>query len=192
MPELMEHHSYKRLSYPIGDFLPDRESKKDWYDPEATSGLYHLKMEAERSPRIRIVLDSDYQWDLPIQLKELAHEINNARSVLELSDDWDGEGSKGYEESTFVQATEFVINYALWAWEKIGTIIDVPRILPGPDGTIDLYWKKDEYDLLVNIPEAPNTIVGFYGDDKEATYIEGHFDIKKSYNQSIFLSLIAQ
>lgn len=102
--------------------------------------------------------------------------INASRNILELEDDWDGEGSRSYLIETWTRATEFLRLYALRSWERHGTIIDAPRILPGPDGSIDIHWKSGLHELLVNIPVDPTKPASFYGDDYGIARIEGTFD----------------
>jgi len=42
--------------------------------------------------------------------------------------------------------------------------IFIPSIQPVSDGSIDIYWKTDEYELLVNIPPEIDILVNLYGE----------------------------
>jgi hypothetical protein len=101
--------------------------------------------------------------------------LARAEWMLNLEDDWDGEGSVGFSKITFNRAADFLRRYATGAWKRAGTIIPVPEILPGPDGSIDILWKTEGYELLVNIP-AENKLASFYGDDLRDANIKGTFD----------------
>ena len=139
----------------------------------------------------KINLTPHYTVTLPVIFKELTNQIEASISLLNLKDNWDEEGSEGYRESTLIKSVDFLTKYALWIWEMMEIVIDTPKFLPGPNGSIDLFWEKDNYDLLINIPVPPNNIAGFYGDNKKDTQIEGKFNLK-SYNQGIFLCLLNQ
>lgn len=95
----------------------------------------------------------------------LEAEIEQAKRILELGDDWDGEGSPGYSEETFNRADAFLRTHAEGLWESYGIRLPVPRIGPGPDGSVDLHWKLPSRELLVNIPADPNEVPTFYGDN---------------------------
>ena len=43
---------------------------------------------------------------------------------------------------------------------------DAPEILPGPGGSIDLHWKTDARELLINVPADPQDTISYYGDDR--------------------------
>ena len=114
----------------------------------------------------------------------LKAEIDQAKRILELKDDWDGEGSPGYSEDTFNRAIAFLTTHAQWLWESCGICLPVPRIGPGPDGSIDIHWKQTSWELLVNIPADASEMATFYGDNYEAQKIRGSLD-PKNFNLGI-------
>lgn len=116
--------------------------------------------------------------------KGLKAEIEQAKRILELEDDWDGEGSSGYSEDTFNRAVAFLTTHAEWLWESCSKRSPAPRIGPGPDGSIDLHWKQPSWELLVNIPADANEMATFYGDNYEAQKIRGSLD-PKNFNLGI-------
>ncbi len=97
--------------------------------------------------------------------KGLKAEIEQAKRILELEDDWDGEGSLGYSEDTFNRAVAFLTTYAERLWESDGIPLPVPRIGPGPEASIDLYWKRPRWELLVNIPADPSEAASYSAED---------------------------
>lgn len=99
--------------------------------------------------------------------------IDASRKLLELQDDWDEEGSPRYSEQTWQRATQFLRNHARWLWEQHDIILDAPRIAPGPHGSIDIYWKAEEADLLLNIPADPAKPLTCYGDSKSGFKVSG-------------------
>jgi len=114
----------------------------------------------------------------------LKAEIEQAKRILELQDDWDGVGSPGYSEDTFNRAIAFLTMEAEGLWESWGIRLPVPRIGPGPDGSIDLHWKQPSWELLVNISADANEMAVFYGDNYGAQKIRGSLD-PKNFNLGI-------
>jgi hypothetical protein len=96
---------------------------------------------------------------------DLAAEINASRSMLELEDDWDGEGSPGYEEATWRRAVDFLVRNASRLNNEYGLALQSPRIRKGPRGSIDLHWHVTDRELLVNIPAKQGLPADYYGDD---------------------------
>lgn len=102
--------------------------------------------------------------------------IDRSKSILDLKEDWDGEGALAYSNEVWERAVRFVRRYALKSYERFGSIVNAPRILPGPNGSIDVHWKEKNFELLVNIPTDPKELASFYGDDYSAARIKGTFD----------------
>lgn len=111
--------------------------------------------------------------DLPDELQRIRHEIVASRYMLSLSGDDLDEGASPYTESTWRRAADFLAKNAWWAFVNLGRRIDAPRVLPGPQGSIDLHWDVPAYELLINIPDDANTPAGFYGDDRGTISIKG-------------------
>ncbi len=105
----------------------------------------------------------------------LESEIDRSRWILGLPEDWDGEGTEAYTESTWQRAVAFLKQQAAHVRE-CGSELDIPRILPGPEGSIDLHWEKPDYELLINIPRDPQRRATFYGDDRVSLQIKGTLD----------------
>lgn len=96
----------------------------------------------------------------------LEHAIAASRSILDLSDDWDGEGARPFREATWLRAAAFLRDQAAQA-VTFGIRLPVPFIGAGPgDGSIDLLWRIEGFELLANVPEDPQAPVTFYGDDR--------------------------
>lgn len=98
-------------------------------------------------------------------IAHLADEIEASRSMLELEEDWDGEGSPGYEEATWRRAVDFLVGNASRLNDEYGVAIESPRIRKGPRGSIDLHWRMPDRELLVNIPADHGLPADYYGDD---------------------------
>ena len=83
-----------------------------------------------------------------------------------------------------------MLEYSKAIWEEDSVLIDAPKILPGPDGSIDLLWDKQSYRLLLNIHPHPEQIVSFYGDNRTAVpHIKGDFYLSDEPVRAIMLLL---
>jgi hypothetical protein len=64
----------------------------------------------------------------------------------------------------------------------------LPIIAPGPDSSVELYWKIGKVDLIINFPADNLKIATFYGDDQNSTVLRGTFPVEKP-QLGIFLTL---
>jgi len=103
---------------------------------------------------------------------ELREAIESSKYILDLEDDFDGEGSPKYSKETWERAVEFVLHYERELREK-GKNIEIPRICPGFNGAIDLYWKAENKEILAKIPVSPDKEIAYYGDDFGENKIKG-------------------
>jgi len=136
------------------------------------------------------ILESTWIDELYKSFTTFYKEIEDAKAkILNLKENWDGEGGKRYNEETLDRAAEFIKKLSFYLWRKTQKLISSPNIFPGPDGSIDIHWKNAKFDLLVNIPENPNETATFSSDDYEKNTVKGTFDHKK-INPVLFYWLI--
>jgi hypothetical protein len=43
-------------------------------------------------------------------------------------------------------------------------------------GSIDLHWKNDRFELLINVPRDPDSPMAYYGDDYGVDSVKGTFE----------------
>ncbi|MDQ2830728.1 MAG: hypothetical protein M3Y74_16985 [Chloroflexota bacterium] len=133
---------------------------------------------------------------IPLELGDIQRAIQEAQTILDLQDDWDGEGSAGYAASTLKRASEFVLDNALRLWRSQRLHIPAPVIGPGPDGSIDIHWQLATRTLLVNVPANADKPATFYGSDRTSrdksarNVIEGFLDTSVQH-QWLLMWLIA-
>ena len=116
-------------------------------------------------------------------------EIERSKSILTLEDDWDGEGSSGYELATWQRTTNYLKQNALRLWDSLHIALDTPNLSAGPDGSFDIDWKTDKRDLLINIPEDQTKLADFYGSNKAGQIVKGDLDISNP-NQWLLIWLM--
>lgn len=120
----------------------------------------------------------------------LEAEIERSKEILELQDDWDGEGAVGYSPATLDRAILFLKEHRAGLWRSYGSRLPVPTIGPGPVGSIDLYWKQRDWELLINIPADIQESATFYGNKYGSQKIKGAFDPAK-FTSAIAVWLMA-
>jgi len=102
---------------------------------------------------------------VPAALESVARAIEASRSLLELEDDWDGDGTPGFAEQTWHRAADFVARGAAQLLERNGIVTDDIEILPAAEGGLGIDWRTTSRELLVTVPADPSQDARFYGDD---------------------------
>jgi hypothetical protein len=119
------------------------------------------------------------KWERPTKRDEdieLKAEIDRAKKILELTDDWDGEGTAPYSKASLDRAINFLSAHSIKGYALCSYYPPAPKIGPGPNGSVDLHWKRKTWELLVNIPADDAQMAVFYGDDYGVSKIKGSFD----------------
>lgn len=99
--------------------------------------------------------------------------IEKSRKLLELPNDWDGEGSPEYAFATWSKAVSFIQSSSISLWRDHKKSVDAPKILPGPDGSIDVLWKNEQRELLINFPVDADEAFAYYGDNAIGQIVKG-------------------
>jgi hypothetical protein len=126
---------------------------------------------------IGIMLQQTLIGTLPINLAYLAKSIETSKSILNLKDNWDDEGSEKYETSTWIAAVNFLIEYSKTLFNEYTIETPSPKIYQGPRGSIDILWEVEKYRLLVNINKNGEDAM-FYADNYNNQTSEGVFKLK--------------
>lgn len=147
-------------------------------------GLDEVENYVDALPARRSIRKLNAATSALIPLDEI---IEASRAILELEVDED-EAQAPYAEETWTRAVEFLRRNAKWVWDTFSRVIDLPEILPGPGGSIDLHWDYPGYEMLINIRADPNAKAGFYGDDRGQMCIKTKFDLN-TFNHGLLLWL---
>jgi hypothetical protein len=102
---------------------------------------------------------------VPSALVAVAQALEASHSLLELEDDWDGEGAAGFSEQTWRRAADFVAQGTTQLLDRNGIATDDIETLPAADGALGIDWRTARCELLVTVPADANTDALFYGDD---------------------------
>jgi hypothetical protein len=115
--------------------------------------------------------------ELPQEFSEFQMKIDESMSrILALEQNFDEKNSPPYEKSTLNRAISFIKKLAYSVWKLNQMIIPIPKILPGPEGSIDVCWKTPTFQLLINFPMDLDEPASYYGDDYGKNTTEGIFD----------------
>lgn len=103
--------------------------------------------------------------------------IEASRKILQIEENWDGEGGRGYSEVTWKRAIKFVRDIATPFVVRHRKQIQPPKITAGPDGSIDVRWTSEKRTMLLNFPVDESMPPDFFGHDKGQDVIKGTLDL---------------
>lgn len=103
------------------------------------------------------------EWLHPNQ-ESLEVAIARSLSMLDIIPDSHEENMSGYSEDTWSRATGLLQAVSIEYWLKNRKVMAIPRIAPGPDGTIDIYWRIPILRLIINVPKEANSPANYYGE----------------------------
>jgi hypothetical protein len=121
------------------------------------------------------MLNIQERREVPLKLQQ---RLDKAREILDYQDDWDGEGSPPVDPNAWEFAERFLIDgMSDLAPDKFEDDL-LPRISPGPDGSVDVVWMSEHIYLLMNFHEDDSRpVADFYGRVKNTGHeIEGTLD----------------
>ncbi len=112
---------------------------------------------------------------LPLELSSLIECVKKLEKILDLEDNWNGINSESYSLETWVASVSFLLNYGKEVYSEFRSIIDIPKIYPSTNGSIDIDWETDNYGFLINIAKGGEKAT-YYADDKALQMTEGVFN----------------
>jgi hypothetical protein len=107
---------------------------------------------------------------------EIDKAIAESEYILALGDDFDDSGTPAYTRAALDRATRFLREFAAAAFREFRCHLVAPYIDPGPNGSIDLHWKRGSFELLVNVPIDPDRHPTYYGDDYGVSTVKGEIN----------------
>jgi hypothetical protein len=116
------------------------------------------------------------------QDSDLEKAIEDSTYIRALPENWDDAGSLAINPRTWERAVTFLRASSLRLLQECGMHLEVPQILPGPAGSVDVHWQNDHFLMLINIrPAGPSD---FYGETRDGLTIKGTF-IPETHDQGI-------
>jgi len=112
----------------------------------------------------------------PVGPSDLEAAIQRSRGMLDLPDNWDDDGGSRIDAATWERVTSFLRDNTLHLWSEEHVYAGAPLIFPVGDGSIDIHWRDERRQLLINVPAAGDEPIEFYGDDRGRTVVKGIVD----------------
>lgn len=127
--------------------------------------------------------------ELPAALQRVNTVVAESRHMLELRENWDGEGATAISEATWQRAIDFVLRTSTELCDRFQVSPPVPDLAPVPDGSVDIDWRFDGHELVVNVPTDSSASAEYYGDDGNGgRSIKGRLDLN-AQNHWLFVWL---
>lgn len=105
------------------------------------------------------------KYDIPVRLKHIAQQIEDAKVILEYKDDWDDEGAMATDINTFEKAVNFVVQYSVFVYNNYATILKEPYIDILRDGSVSVHWEAAENaQLLIVFKKDKNELAYYYAE----------------------------
>lgn len=104
--------------------------------------------------------------------------------ILNLKENWDDDGAEMFTIATFQRVSGLLKRFYQDLWNNM---VDAPfpLISPVPDGSIDINWETDKFELLINIPSMENNLVNIYGENpghpEDEIEVRINFDMVAQY-----------
>jgi len=111
---------------------------------------------------------------------ELTAELERVEKLIEKDDPEDEEQDslRDSRKAALGRTKTFLISQSKRLGKMCGLPAPVPDIDLGPNGSIDIHWKRGDWELLVNVPADTRQLAAVYGDNG-LQRIKGSFDPKK-------------
>ena len=124
----------------------------------------------------KIELNGKVVQTLPNSLLSLKKAVEKSKYILDLQPNWDGEGAEAYTESTWIKSVSFLCEFSIDISNTFGKTPVTPTIYHGPEGSIDILWKTNDLNLLLNIPKDEQAAT-FSGENSLGQEYEGSLNI---------------
>ncbi len=159
------------INHPVGhEYEGTWSYKADTLPYSGTIVIYALK-----HPQNKIYSGTDIA--IPQELSEIVTEIEKSKSLLSLKEDWDDQGALPIKASTWKNAILTLAESAKYVLLNENTIIGTPQINPGPESSIDIVGRMQNYRMIINILESAHH-AKYYGDDyNNSSVIKGELPI---------------
>lgn len=177
-----------------GDTLPHSKSRKESYIASlwVAKGGKELELDVQEigifNRSIKVEVKGNIICEIDSALNILEKNINESKYILELGDDFDGEGSIGYSVETWTRAILFISKQFNYFFKKFNIILPSPKIFHGPDGSIDMLWKQNEKIVLLNFPFNEIEKITFSASNANGDNVKGYL-MADSNSDSLLFSI---
>jgi len=139
--------------------------------------FYYNKAKSEN--KITIKLATEEIAEFPRALNKIAENIEKSKYILELENNWDGEGASKFKKNIWIKVVHFIATYSQYAFNEKNIAVGAPVITPLFDNSIDILWENEDYILIINITSNGREMSAFYHDNHKAFKRKGTFEVDK-------------
>jgi len=146
---------------------------KEFYKKERSQLTYQKfeEMNAMITKR-ELIYRGKKQTELDISLEHYTAYLHD------LEDGWDGQNARRFSTTTIKRSKSLVIKIMDYFTEQRIDFFK-PKILPVPNGSLDISWKDSKLRLIINIPRDESRLIEIYGDFKD--HPEDEIDCRLNY-----------
>jgi hypothetical protein len=162
---------------------------RDWFEIARAASCYgrasfrenpYVKLHGLFEPKLQFLevsltdddFDSNPTPQTSVEFSSVVDAVERSRTIMNLQENWDGEGAQGYSVRTWQRATGFLLKQAAYARDHRYSV-GVPRVAPADHGSIDIHWMNEEKELLVNVPSDSAELGTYYGQNQTGDTISG-------------------
>lgn len=97
----------------------------------------------------------------------------------DLTENWDDNGAATFKKETLNNLYNLLETIFQELWNQM-LDLPFPLISPVPDGSVDINWETEIFELLINIPPLPNNLVSLYGE--KINHPEYEIEVRINYD----------
>lgn len=101
--------------------------------------------------------------------------------ILNLPENWDINGAEKFKKETLERVSNLLKKILQELWDQM-VDIPLPLISPVPDGSVDVNWETDKFELLINVPAKGNMLVNLYGE--RMSHPEDEVEVRINYDMA--------
>lgn len=109
----------------------------------------------------------------------LANAIQNSKFILDLEEDWDGHEASAPTDETYLKVLTILRDLIESLEVEVPFPIDVN---PCPDGSIEIWWEAESFELYISVPAEPDTPDFYIGRTGEVSkMVDGFLTARKDF-----------
>ncbi|KKL89500.1 hypothetical protein LCGC14_1914050 [marine sediment metagenome] len=105
--------------------------------------------------------------------------IEYSEGIVGLPNNWDGDGSVAITRESWVFVEDLLKKILYKLWEQAYNV-PIPLVLPNSDGSFDIDWQTENFELLLNIPNNKKDLVHIYGEKGDSP--ENEIEVRINYD----------
>ena len=118
---------------------------------------------------------AEKKYLLDNNLKGIVELLFRSENILTLVNGWNDLDGEKISIEAWKGMSNFLIGYSKRIYKNFGYIIDMPKIYPSLNGSIDLQWETETYGFMINFDKG-GEVANYFADDKDDQMTQGVFN----------------